>query len=255
MHDNIQHPETKIPPNVPPATTSWYSNFSNLQNLLLDTSNDLNTLMNSINMIWGLDYSVRKDIYLADKNISHVTDTIIWLGTSSEYPASSCENILAIKPVPPSGMYWLRSSDGSSVSVFCDMNRTCDGVGRGWIKVGGFNVNNKCPENFSIENINGAENTCVPVTRPGCTSVKYFTSNISYSRVCGEVKGIGIDTPDGFRRHQTDLIDENYVDGISITHDLPNREHIWTFAAKHKDRIYHTCTCNREKPGFIIAWK
>ena len=89
------------------------------------------------------------------------------------------------------------------------------------------------------------------VTRPGCTSIKYFTSNISYSRVCGEVKGIGIDTPDGFRRHQTDLIDENYVDGISITHDLPNREHIWTFAAEHRDRIYHTCTCNREKPGFI----
>ena len=48
MHDNIQHPETKTPPNVPPATTSWYSNFSNLQNLLLDTSNDLNTLMNSM---------------------------------------------------------------------------------------------------------------------------------------------------------------------------------------------------------------
>ena len=201
-------------------------------------------------MIWGLDYSVRRDIYLTDKNIGHVTDTIIRLETSAEYPASSCGNILAIKPASPSGMYWLGSSDGSSVSVFCDMNWTCDGVGRGWIKVGGFN-NNECPENFTIENINGTENTCVPVTRPGCTSIKYFTNNISYSRVCGEVKGIGIDTPDGFRGHTTDLIDENYVDGISITHGLPNREHIWTLAAEHKDRSHHTCTCNRKKPGFI----
>ena len=254
MHDDTSFIQPSSKPearqNIPPTTSSCCSNFSSLQTVLLDTKSNLNTLMDSINMTWGLNYSIVNDIYLADSHFSRVIDTIARLGTSAKYPASSCGNILAVNPASLSGMYWLRSSDGSSVSVFCDMNRTCDGMGGGWIKVGGFNVNNKCPENFTIENINGTENTCVPVTRPGCTSIKYFTSNISYSRVCGEVKGIGIDTPNGFR-HQTDLIDENYVDGISITHGLPNREHIWTFAAERRDRIYHTCTCNREKPGFI----
>ena len=255
MHGNTSFIQPSSKPetsqNIPPTTSSCSSNFSSLQTVLLDTKSNLNTLMLGINMTWGLNYSIVNDIYLADNHFNHVVDTITKLGTSAAYPASSCGNILAIKPASPSAMYWLRSPDGSSISVFCDMNWTCDGVGRGWIKVGGFNVNNKCPENFTIENINSAENTCVPVTRPGCTSIKYFNSNISYSIVCGEVKGIGIDTPDGFRRHTTDLIDENYVDGISITHDLPNREHIWTFAAEHRDYDDYTCTCNREKPGFI----
>ena len=254
MHDKTSSIQPSSKPethqNIPPTTSSGCSNFSSLQTMLLDTKSNLNTLMLGINMTWGLNYSIVNDIYLADNSFNRVVDTITKLGTSAEYPASSCGNILAIKPASPSGMYWLKVSDGSSVSVFCDMNWTCHGVGRGWIKVGGFNVNNKCPENFRIENINGAENTCVPVTRPGCTSIKYFTSNISYSRVCGEVKGIGMDTPDGFRT-PTDQIDENYVDGISITHGLPNREHIWTFAAEHRDYNDYTCTCNREKPGFI----
>ena len=117
--------------------------------MLLDTKSNLNTLMLDINMTWGLNYSIVNDIYLADNSFNRVVDTITKLGTSAAYPASSCGNILAIKPASPSAMYWLRSSDGSSVSVFCDMNWTCDGVERGWIKVGGFNVNNTCPENFS----------------------------------------------------------------------------------------------------------
>ena len=263
MHDNTSFIQPSSKPearqNIPPTTSSCCSNFSSLQTMLLDTKSNLNTLMLGINMTWGLNYSIVNDIYLADNSFNCVVDTITKLGTSAKYPASSCGNILAIKPASPSGMYWLKVSDGSSVSVFCDMNWTCDGVGRGWIKVGGFNVNKKCPENFRLENNIGngySGSICLPMSsQDGCTSIKYFTSNISYSRVCGEVKGIGIDTPDGFRNFnnffsRTDQIDQNYVDGISITHGMPLRKHIWSFVAANGngDSI---CSCNSEKPSFV----
>jgi hypothetical protein len=47
--------------------------------------------------------------------------------------------------------------------------------------------------------------------------------------VCGRVIGYQSITPDGFLGDRT--IDENYVDGVSITYGENPRQHIWTYAA------------------------
>ena len=62
-----------------------------------------------------------------------------------------------------------------------------------------------------------------------CASVSYSTGR-QYSKVCGRIIGYQVSTPDGFRDADR-TIDENYVDGISITYGKNPRQHIWTYAA------------------------
>jgi hypothetical protein len=54
----------------------------------------------------------------------------------------------------------------------------------------------------------------------------------AYSKVCGRIIGEGTRTPDAFHRPPTLTIEENYLDGVSVTHGAPgSRTHIWTFGA------------------------
>ena len=62
-----------------------------------------------------------------------------------------------------------------------------------------------------------------------CASVSYSTGR-QYSKVCGRIIGYQVSTPDGFRDADR-TIDENYVDGISITYGKNPHQHIWTYAA------------------------
>ena len=52
--------------------------------------------------------------------------------------------------------------------------------------------------------------------------------------MCGRVIGYQDRSPDGFYQFyqdQTLTIDDNYLDGVSITHGHSPRKHIWSFAA------------------------
>ena len=55
-----------------------------------------------------------------------------------------------------------------------------------------------------------------------------------YSRVCGRVRAYQFGTTNAFasqERSSSASIDSAYVDGVSLTHGLSPREHVWTFAA------------------------
>jgi hypothetical protein len=58
--------------------------------------------------------------------------------------------------------------------------------------------------------------------------------------VCGKIIAYQYASPDAFdiiyRNHNETTINDNYVDGISLTHGNP-RTHIWTFAAAPDERI------------------
>ena len=77
-----------------------------------------------------------------------------------------------------------------------------------------------CPTGFTNTSFNGTQ-TCIPQNQSsGCTSVSFNTSGISYSKVCGRIRGYGIGTVDGF--YESGLIrgssfENNYLDGVSIT--------------------------------------
>ena len=84
-----------------------------------------------------------------------------------------------------------------------------------------------------------------------CPSISYSASSFQYSRVCGSIRAYRYETTDAFGKHaavRPDLskitVDDNYVDGVSLTHGNETRQHIWTFAAGvyNHDGI-PTCPC------------
>ena len=65
-----------------------------------------------------------------------------------------------------------------------------------------------------------------------CAGTLFSTLGISYSRVCGQLRGYQRFTPDGFHLYNNNgnIDGANYVDGVSITYGNSPRNHIWTYA-------------------------
>ena len=136
----------------------------------------------------------------------------------------------------PSGYYWIRSSNGSAVQVYCNMDRVCgcNGTG-GWARVAYLNMtdpNQQCPQAW--REVLSPKRACRR-TSARCESEYFNTHNINYSGVCGRVIAYQYGSTDAFGpyiiQQATPNIDTAYVDGISITHGQSPRHHIWTFAS------------------------
>ena len=63
-------------------------------------------------------------------------------GMTDYYPATSCAEILDNMQNAPSGYYWLQSTNGCAVRVYCDMTLTCKGVDGGWMQVAKLDMTN-----------------------------------------------------------------------------------------------------------------
>ena len=167
------------------------------------------------------------------------------IGQSEENPTPSCA---ALRGLSPSGYYWVRTSNGSAVRVYCDMTRSCGGVTGGWMRVAYLDkINNSqnsmCPSGLK-EHMFSSRRTCMrEQSSAGCSSVRFPTHELSYSKVCGRIAAIVDGAPDDFMRTDID-INETYVDGVSLTHGAP-RQHIWTFAATSSEaNRMLSCSCN-----------
>ena len=157
--------------------------------------------------------------------------------------ALSCAAILEQNSSSTSGYYFVRSLSGQLRNVYCDMTRTCGNITGGWMRVAMLDVQN-CPLELQQKIFNDNITTCVArENNRGCTSIFYSSLDIPYSRVCGKIRAYKIGTPDGFSR--INEIDNNYLDGISITiNTSTNREHVWSFAAGED-------VCVNSQPDFV----
>ena len=112
-------------------------------------------------------------------------------------------------------------------------------------------LDHKCPAGLEV--MTSPRRLCRrKSTSPGCTSIVYSTSGISYSRVCGRIQAYFYRSLDAFGPYYTTRhnLENLYVDGVSITHGHP-RKHIWTFAAGNRgshDR--YGCPCSRSDQTF-----
>ena len=171
------------------------------------------------------------------------------LGESQQYPALSCNEIAERMPHSSSGLYWIQNNARSlSVQVYCDLEKEFLGS-KGWMRVANLDMtdpNQQCPPNFNLY----AENRLCGKSTDGdaCDSVKYTTSGVRYSKVCGRVAGYQFGSPDGFYYFGGRTIEEAYVDGVSITHGDSPRKHIWTFAADVYEKTYSHCPCSSTYP-------
>ena len=158
------------------------------------------------------------------------------LGQLEHCPAASCSDIDAQSLLlHPSAFYWIRSSSGTAVQVYCDMDRVCGCTG-GWTRVAYLNMTDpsqQCPSAWTQRNSSSEpRKLCARSSRTGCDSVAYSTFGINYSHVCGRVIGYQYYSPNAFSNPGSQTIEGDYVDGVSLTHGSPGaRQHIWTFAA------------------------
>ena len=195
-------------------------------------------------------------------------------GLTSSHPATSCMEILEMAPDSPSGLYWIRGTGNragqhcsTAKHMYCDMERTCNGVGGGWMRVASIDMTNSsnecgCPSGLRTI-VEGSHTLCaMNINGAGCSSTVFPVEGVQYSRVCGKTIGYQQKSPDAFFRFISgqNTIDTNYVDGISLTHGSSPRQHIWTFAAALQEDIssqpYHKflCPCtNTNNPGPTAA--
>ena len=88
-----------------------------------------------------------------------------------------------------------------------------------------------CPEGFALRS---EPNRTCELIDDYCSSILYPSHHIQYSKVCGRVRTYQYGATSAFYQYYRGYgttIDSNYVDGMSITHGMSPRKHIWTFAA------------------------
>ena len=178
-------------------------------------------------------------------------------GVTSSHPATSCMKILQLAPQSPSGLYWIRASEHEVKQMYCDMERSCKGVGGGWMRVASINMTDtsqQCPSGLRTFNRSSPPHRlcAMNIDNAGCSSAVFPIEGVEYSRVCGKIIGYQQKTPDAFspynRGGQTS-INSHYVDGISLTHGHPHK-HIWTFAAavhEHNSNLWDVCPCTNTR--------
>ena len=226
IENNSLRNSLQLAANLIQLNMSFFENLVDIKSLMQDLSQSINSNFNS---------SVRT--LLQRINEFNTAST----GFGMLAPAPSCQAIHLFQPSAMSGYYWVRSSNGSSIQVYCEMTMKCDGINVGLLRVALLNNDNRgelC--NGSLITSTSSANVTQYIQSnmtPGCSHTFFSSMNITYSHICGTIEGYGYNSTDGFGRNGTvrpdnRTIDDNYVDGISLTYgEMPNRTHIWTFVA------------------------
>ena len=194
----------------------------------------------------------QQQLQLVQQEIQQDVQLLRLPGSTPSHPAVSCREVKELSPTAPSGYYWLRGTGDSSVHMYCDMSRSCGGITGGWMRVTKINMTNSshtCPAGLKL--LTTPKRLCaMNIDGGGCSSATFNLHGIRYTHVCGKIIGYQQKSPDAFVRYYYNrrlTIDDQYVDGISLTHGRNPRKHIWTFAAAlHEVTTIHPqtlCPC------------
>ena len=167
----------------------------------------------------------------------------------------SCETVRMLNfPYFQPG-FKIRSSSPNNFTVsncFTTISTTtCNNVTGKWRRVAYLNVtSSNCPK--SLQHDAGESSCKICGAGPKCSSVTYPSGGLSYSQVCGRIDVQYSGTPDGLevfssQRLPSISLDDNYVDGVSLTYGTCPRNHIWTFSAKSSN----SCTMRCSAWGFV----
>ena len=168
-----------------------------------------------------------------------------------QFNKSSCADTYKANPDVKSGYYNITLTNGSIVTVYCDMGgMNCDEEG-GWTRVAYLNMTEPgttCPSGLTQTGYNNLDHHVCGRSNPssgGCDSTFFSTYSLNYTKVCGHARGYQYRSPDAFAIQSSD-IESYYVDGVSITYSSNPRQHIWTYAAglTETQLISRGCPCN-----------
>ena len=149
------------------------------------------------------------------------------LGETADDPATSCKDLYDTLDAS-SGYYWI-GEIGSAVRVYCNMSLTCGNLTGGWMRVANIDMTNtsqNCPSGLTLAS--SPKRVC-DINTYGCVSNDFDIHGVQYSHICGRVIGYTKYVNYAFE-FRSRGIDADYVSGVSLTHGLSPRQHIWTFA-------------------------
>ena len=168
-------------------------------------------------------------------------------------PPFSCKDILDKYPATPSAEYYIQPPGGFGATVYCDMeNERCGS--KGWTRIANVDVSNhkKCPDKSNFTYNSSPIHTCRGLPTAGCVSANFSTHGISYTQVCGRLRGYQVGIPDAFGPYVNDHARPDLImDGVLISHGK-SQEHIWAYAVGSK-KISLTpsfCVCPCSGPNF-----
>jgi len=157
-----------------------------------------------------------------------VNSSAIQLATDirSLHVFKSCEIVSVLKLSFPSGTYRIGSSLVNSSLMNCGTTTalTCNGISGQWRRV----------------------------------AYLFSSDGLPYSPVCGRVHGTYYGTPDAFEPYQNSrtsnpTIEDNYVDGVSLTYGTSPRKHVWTFSVSSvitNPGCKNNCNCHFVGPEY-----
>ena len=156
-------------------------------------------------------------------------------------PGKSCAEIYQVNKASRgvSGLYWINTTSGLH-QVTCDMELECGGHKGGWTTIAKFDTSkgDSCPSIWTNITTPGASpmSVCKARDNAGCYSTIFSTYNITFNKICGQVKGYQKGATIAFRpsEYLTKSINEQYVVGLSITLGNPCK-HVWTYASGLSD--------------------
>ena len=111
------------------------------------------------------------------------------------------------------------------------MELECGGHKGGWTKID-ISKGDSCPSGWTKITTPeaSAKSVCRSGDNGGCDSTIFSTYNITFSKICGQVKGYQKANSDAFgpTKYATKSINGQYVHGLSITLGNPHK-HVWTY--------------------------
>ena len=177
----------------------------------------------------------------------------------SSYVPGSCKDIKDKWPTSTSGYYTIATANGCTSTVYCHMEDLCDTSGP-WTRVAHLDMKDhtqNCPSGFREATSNGVRACWRQSSSTGsCSSTLFSPPSDGYTEVCGKVIGYQYYTTNAVITTGIS-IDSYYVDGVSLTHGLPPRQHIWTFMAGYYDTApsSNNCPCStgslQSVPAFV----
>ena len=179
-------------------------------------------------------------------------------GTDQANPGKSCAEILKVNPgcFGMSASYWVQCGNMSNaVSVHCDMER----LGGGWMRIAkhDFVAGDSCQCEWQNHTAPNGVDYCT--TTDGIGSASWTVDNICpFAEINGYVLADHLGFCDGFFGKASNKLDDNYVDGVSITVNTTSfkRQHIFTYAVgREENDINESCDCHgspyNDYPEFI----
>ena len=175
-------------------------------------------------------------------------------GLTQGNPATSCLQISQCNPQLPSEFYWITSSNGTAIQIYCDMDRECtcsSNSAGGWSRVAYLNMTDptqQCPPEWN--ETTGAVRACGRTNETlfgggGCSSASFSTYSISYSHICGRIVAYQFGHPEAFDPYISfglTRIEDPYVDGVVIVRGT-EKHHVWTFAVENSESSNSSTVC------------